>query len=801
MNPSHRALLLETTDTILQMARIARSQDTKPEDKIFYSHLASYCMRIKCHATSWTEMAADPHGGLISQTLGHLGTLFPEVCLFGTSTVGFMSFVQAHLTSINKSWNEIYKHNEHARHGFIQQWLRSAMPTPQRLALELALESCADEFEKHQTEPKSSLPLSLFKPSTHNEPSYTVHKAAHSIFNALRSCNRCACSCQHSFDAKLELGTYRKPNNTPKKRTPFRTRPKSNAAEDESADVDFDMFLSTDQDWHEIRIQAVKSKAVSFAPVGNADSTMPPHEHSSSSDSSGKIDTLCMPIHKKKDKLWQRLVLKMNKEELFEKGFEKSNFQVDSSVEPISLAQCLTQHREYFTEKTRRILSLILGYTVLHLHGTPWLAPGWDSTSVKFFQTTSSKTPLRPFIQTKLPTNNPTSDIEIHICDTNTSLSEIWCELDMRHCCPVVISLAVMLLEIHFARPFTELAKKYNVELTSLPGAPISPLDLHQVFNGDEEEGQLGAKSEIPEDSALVKAIENCLDDSLWEDEDRQPLDNTTLRSRIYQEIVSLLELHLTKGFSQIPLDSIDQCARDLDFGKWGLNVAGRENANESRQSLVQATPVPNLPLPAHYSLSVAAAAANSTAQTLWNTAYFYQGAPNPTQYAISNPGSLPIPEYDYRESQFFDDQIAGASTADTTKYLSWKDEYVKVYEKFISKGLDSHLTGAIKVAILDTGIDRNHDLIDGREENIRGKYNLYDPPRKTVKDENGHGTFITSLILDYAPDAELYIIKITGKANASPDGNVVAQVRKSRISQRGLRTHLTFLPRLSNML
>lgn len=120
-----------------------------------------------------------------------------------------------------------------------------------------------------------------------------------------------------------------------------------------------------------------------------------------------------------------------------------------------------------------------------------------------------------------------------------------------------------------------------------------------------------------------------------------------------------------------------------------------------------------------------------------------------------------------------------------TTQYLSWKDEYMKVYEKFISKELDSHPTGVIKVAILDTGIDRNHDLIEGREENIRGKHNLYDPPRKTIKDENGHGTFITSLILDYAPDVELYIIKITGKKNATPAGNVVAQVRRCRIQSK----------------
>lgn len=101
----------------------------------------------------------------------------------------------------------------------------------------------------------------------------------------------------------------------------------------------------------------------------------------------------------------------------------------------------------------------------------------------------------------------------------------------------------------------------------------------------------------------------------------------------------------------------------------------------------------------------------------------------------------------------------------------------MKVYTKFVSEEIAGPLTSPIKIAVLDTGIDRNHDLIEAREENIGGKHNLYDPPRRTVRDENGHGTFTASLVLDYAPDAELYVIKITGKKNASPDGHVVAQV------------------------
>lgn len=74
----------------------------------------------------------------------------------------------------------------------------------------------------------------------------------------------------------------------------------------------------------------------------------------------------------------------------------------------------------------------------------------------------------------------------------------------------------------------------------------------------------------------------------------------------------------------------------------------------------------------------------------------------------------------------------------------------------------------SIKITILDTGIDRRHDAIEAREEAIKERLNYHNEPQKVIPDLNGHGTFTASLILDYAPDAELYIIKIADK-NARP--------------------------------
>ncbi|KAM0085343.1 hypothetical protein ACKRZS_002369 [Fusarium odoratissimum] len=80
-----------------------------------------------------------------------------------------------------------------------------------------------------------------------------------------------------------------------------------------------------------------------------------------------------------------------------------------------------------------------------------------------------------------------------------------------------------------------------------------------------------------------------------------------------------------------------------------------------------------------------------------------------------------------------------------------------------------------VKIAILDTGIDRDHPFLELYEDNMKGKKNFHNASQKNVPDTTGHGTFAANLILDYARDAHLYIIKIADKKNATPDAAIVA--------------------------
>lgn len=109
-------------------------------------------------------------------------------------------------------------------------------------------------------------------------------------------------------------------------------------------------------------------------------------------------------------------------------------------------------------------------------------------------------------------------------------------------------------------------------------------------------------------------------------------------------------------------------------------------------------------------------------------------------------------------------------------KYDDWKSKYIEVYEKFIPDQLD--LPG-IKIAILDTGIDIQHPYIDARLGNIIDRYDWLNDDEtanvRLVSDLSGHGTFAASLILEYAPDAQLFVARIAEKETLK--ASVIAKV------------------------
>lgn len=522
--------------------------------------------------------------------------------------------------------------------------------------MDKALESCADDLAKQQPEHSFKKSAEKFASPDIGEPSYAVWKAAQSIFDALLDCKGCSCPSQHEFGAKLELGTYRKPDKKPVVKSIRNRTRKSRGDDDAVGELDFDMFLSMEQDWHEVRVQTVKEGVVGFAIAGEV---VPPRR-GNAADESTKVEKLCGPISKTKTKALQRLVLKLTSGQLFEMGFEKSNFRIDKNAEPISLSRCFEERHGFFTERMKRILSLIIGYAVLHLNGTSWLQSGWGSANIKFFQTTTFKTPLRPFIQTQLPKASPagaTPDFQL-VVNGGDGTDDSSDELDSGHRCPALVALAVVLMEVHFVKPFKKMAEMHDIPLIEEPSGRITLIDVDQVFNGIEEIEKEGWRSQIPEDSPLLAAIDNCLDGELWEDDEGAALDSGTLASRIYQKVVRLLELYLTCGFSDIPLDGVDKYARDLDFGKWGQVITSHEPDGHATTVPPGVLTPTRTPSPTLMLLAPSQVGVHQNRLKSWKHMYQYPQFHSLFSYPAQDLDSMSNLEGDYKASQFFDDEM-----------------------------------------------------------------------------------------------------------------------------------------------
>jgi hypothetical protein len=102
-------------------------------------------------------------------------------------------------------------------------------------------------------------------------------------------------------------------------------------------------------------------------------------------------------------------------------------------------------------------------------------------------------------------------------------------------------------------------------------------------------------------------------------------------------------------------------------------------------------------------------------------------------------------------------------------------------YEQVIE---DTARTPAVKVAILDTGLDLTHPYILASRDRIKDVKSWLPSNQATDGvDVSGHGTHVTALLLDMAPDCDIYIAQIADKLPISPDQ--VAKVSRPRSTAR----------------
>ncbi|KAI0553245.1 pfs domain-containing protein [Xylaria curta] len=723
--------------TVQEIATFLRANEANNELKVFYAHLTAYCLIIRDHWGRISKATVRIDCELYARLLERLDrivapTIF-KVCLVPTFSES------EKLRALIWHWDEARKNKiSAAKLELIRSYLNFGETLEKRNELIQALAESEEEIRTLYPEDLSEwMTEDLTHQKTIREPPYAVQTAAHSVFKALTACKGCLCNPAHDFNARICLGTYRKPD----------LGPQANV----DCELGFDLFLSMMEEWHEARVHTAREAVVHFAVSDGTDQSRLNRRERVIKPM--KVKRLCEPIAKIKTMAAYRLDFKVIRDQLFKLQSQKSNGLFDTAINSISLQQILEGGSRSFTEKARRVLAVILSSSVLHLLDTPWLQPTWSSNHVLFFRTASGAVPLRPLIQTQLSSlehgqfslsgNTPKDYNEDQTGSDDVDPDDIDPDDLVSHQCPTLISLAIVLMEVYFGTTFEILARRYGVELGPNAEFPSCTryIDTSLVFGA--------CKGEIPENCLFLYAIDKCLDPRIWEDLDGNKLDNKTLRTRIYEEVVRPLESELSQAYSSIPIDNLDNFAQSLDFASWdqAIQPSNRQMQYETSQRRLHDTvrtssPLSGLSASCHTDCS-------STVRSSFRLHFQY-----PSVF------------------KFFDDETTSEAHTRIAcqAYLNWKSKYNQVYNKYIPTQLERCHSVPVKVALLDTGLDLTHPDVEARIENIKGKYNwLQERFKHSVHDRNGHGTFTAGLVLDYAPDAELYIAKIAENNPSSP--------------------------------
>lgn len=102
------------------------------------------------------------------------------------------------------------------------------------------------------------------------------------------------------------------------------------------------------------------------------------------------------------------------------------------------------------------------------------------------------------------------------------------------------------------------------------------------------------------------------------------------------------------------------------------------------------------------------------------------------------------------------------------------------------TSGLPKHLSQKIRIAIIDSGAKKTDSRIAGALRAgriVTGRNFLPDEAADDWDDFYGHGTHITGLLLNMAPEAELFIAKVTdGQRIDRERVNCIGQVSDLRL-------------------
>lgn len=377
-------------------------------------------------------------------------------------------------------------------------------------------------------------------------PPLHIWPLARSVYSALDSSktDMCdTCKVPHGYGARLCIETYR--------------------AQSYAQECDFNMFLGLDQLWHEARIRSVTRSMVKFVvdEASSADDTgsRPKARSARRGRTETKVKYLCRQIKDSKTRWMYRLNFELRNNELWKIPSEPSKFQIDKSEEAATLSQFIKERPHVLNGKTKRILAVLLGYAVLHFYGTGWIQPTLCSDDILFFKAKGG-VPLKPYLQIRPGLAHSQSCPAAEGADGGESDPD---DDLFYHPYPCLVNLALMLIELHQARPLETIAWEHHLTVSPEMSNEERFLVAGQIFDA--------CKHDFEDQTSM--AIDACLDVTIGGDGDDGEPDEDSLRCAIYQNIVRRLEDELEQGYSYISVDGLDALAQTLDLTNHGRPI------------------------------------------------------------------------------------------------------------------------------------------------------------------------------------------------------------------------------------
>lgn len=98
-----------------------------------------------------------------------------------------------------------------------------------------------------------------------------------------------------------------------------------------------------------------------------------------------------------------------------------------------------------------------------------------------------------------------------------------------------------------------------------------------------------------------------------------------------------------------------------------------------------------------------------------------------------------------------------------------WLKDIKKISEQVERKRREHQITTPVRVAILDTGFNRDLPIFKERSgliKSITEEMDFVEPNAKTMTDTFGHGTFMARLVMECAPGAEILVARVAKNTN-----------------------------------